>query len=219
MSGTTDQMANRLSSACRHGQTTYRVLAATASEVDALRETLARVADAHYILQATGASLDAFGALFALSRDIHETDTDFRSRILGARAGKLSCGTVRDLKTIINRVTGCPVGQIEILERQPGDPQASFRIRLGENTIPFSLAVLEYQVTRGKAAGVAYNINQTTIVLTPLDLALGTKPGTIMVINTGSRGGWGLSPWGTYPWGGKYLTLATGPATVTPFTG
>lgn len=200
------------------GTTTYQVLATAAGEMDTLQETLARVVDAHHILRATGASLDAIGALFSCSRELFETDDDYRSRILGAQAQRLSCGTVQDIKTIVSRVTGCPAEQVEILERQAGDPDASFRIRLaGENTLPFSLAILEDQVNRGKAAGVAFNINQTTIVLTPLDLALGTRPGTIMVINTGSRGGWGLSPWGTYPYGGKYLTLATGPAIVTPF--
>lgn len=213
-------MLSRLPSAFRRGRetTTYQVLAVTADEMDALQETLARVVDAHHILRATGASLDAIGALFSCSRELFETDDDYRSRILGAQAQRLSCGTVQDIKTIVSRVTGCPAEQVEILERQAGDPDASFRIRLaGENTLPFSLAILEDQVNRGKAAGVAFNINQTTIVLTPLDLALGTRPGTIMVINTGSRGGWGLSPWGTYPYGGKYLTLATGPAVVTPF--
>jgi len=213
-------MMDRLPSAFRRGRetVTYRTLAVTADEMNALQETLARVVDAHHILRATGASLDAIGALFSCSRELFETDDDYRSRILGAQAQRLSCGTVQDIKTIVSRVTGCPAEQVEILERQAYDPDASFRIRLaGENTLPFSLAILEDQVNRGKAAGVAFNINQTTIDLTPLDLALGTRPSTIMVINTGSRGGWGLSPWGTYPYGGKYLTLATGPALVTPF--
>lgn len=212
-------MMGRLPSAFRRGRdtTTYQTLAVTADEMDALQETLARVVDAHHVLRATGASLDAIGAIFSCSRELFETDVDYRSRILGAQAHRLSCGTVQDIKTIVSRVTGVPEEEVEVLERQPGDPSASFRLRLaGENTLPFSLAILEDQVKRGKAAGVAFDVNKTTIVLTPLTIALGTAPSRIMVINTGSRGGWGLSPWGTYPWGGKYLTLTTGPAIVTP---
>lgn len=214
-------MADRLPSAFRRGRdtTTYQVLAATAGEMDALQETLAQVVDAHHVLRATGASLDAIGALFSCARETFETDIDYRSRILGAQAHRLSCGTVQDIKTIVSRVTGVPEEEVELLERQAGDPSASFRLRLaGENTLPFSLAILEHQVLQGKAAGVAFNVNQTTIILTPLTMTISTGPALIMVINTGSRGGWGLAPWGTYPWGGKYLTMATEPAIVTPFT-
>ena len=83
---------------------------------------------------ATGIDLDNIATLFGLSREIGETDSQFRARIKAYFPGVVGSGTINEILNTINRMTGIALEDIDITEIESN----KFRISFGIGT-DFSL--------------------------------------------------------------------------------
>jgi len=77
---------------------------------------------------ATGTDLENIAAIFGLSRDIGESDSDFRSRIKAFFPGTVGSGTIVEIKNTINRVTGISLSEIDITEIESAKFKVTFSI-------------------------------------------------------------------------------------------
>jgi len=119
-------------------------------EFNEIDNTVIAVKNAIQLSTATDLYLDDIGKLFSLSRNVGETDEEFRSRIKAFWPGFSGSGTEEDLKNVINRITGIAVNDIIITDIV--DMKILIEFNIGPN---FNLIdTVKDLIFQNKAAGI-----------------------------------------------------------------
>jgi len=212
---TAEDLVKLLSSA--FGKTTdsntYKIAGASTDELEILRQTLGDVLQAHGIETASGTNLDNIAGMLAVRREDGETDAALRAKVGIDLNRRRANGTVADIKSVTEYVSGVEITDISVIERPAGEATASFYLVLHEAN-PQPLHKLFDGVERVRAAGVVYLRNRLTLYTTVPPTIAGIEPSTVVipvvviVVLVASPYGWGLMQWGTDRWGGTLYTIA-----------
>ena len=104
----------------------------------------------------TGQALTDLGAIFALNRNADESDNDYRARIKAYWPGFSGGGTIVSIKQTVNRMTGIPEDDVNVIEFHSGTYIQPLKVVV-EATVPSlgtSVNVVSEVLQSTKAAGV-----------------------------------------------------------------
>lgn len=124
MDPTADRLLANLSSALKPEGNNARVAETLAGELDAARSAAAAIDTVRDPLLTAGQTLDHVARLFNVARISGESDDSLRSRIVTQIKRYYSCGTLADLRDVIEYFTGLTGDQIRI--REPPDVHAGW---------------------------------------------------------------------------------------------
>ena len=219
------------------GSNISAIMAAVAAELQEISDVQEAILAAHQYENATGASLDAFAGIHAVTRGQTDTDEDVRRNVAIAVSVKEACGTIEDVLTLITRVTGYAEENIDLLEFESTIPEGGWgkqpwgstgwggrypsvaNFRLVFHGSGGGKAIRMEDLVRGvnivKSAGVSFYDGATIFRSSPVTIRVST-PGSYALLDAWSTvKGWG-SAWGSAPWGGRYIKVTAGPSTATP---
>jgi len=100
---------------------TYKIVQAFTEEMCEFYDESGNLHLELFVSTATGQRLNDLGAIFKLSRRVNETDASYRIRIMAFFPGFSGGGTIPAIKSTINRMTGVPEGDIDVIEKAPPD--------------------------------------------------------------------------------------------------
>ena len=167
---TADRLLSCLSSALLPGGNNARVAETLAGELDVARSTAAAIDTVRNPDLTTGRTLDYVAQMFNVARTSGESDDSLRSRIMTQIKRYYSCGTLADIRDVIEYFTGLLGDQVRIWEPPDvhegwgfgegrygallwGTPHAMFRVELLGDHTPISLPGLVAAIDLVRAAG------------------------------------------------------------------
>lgn len=194
-----------LSSALLPGGKNAQVTQTLATEIVAARAAAEEIAAARNVAQASSRSLDHVARLFNVVRRPGESDECLRSRVTTQIRRYYSCGTLADVRDVIEHITGLSGNQIRIVEPPEAydglenAPRATFRVEFLADPDPLSIPVLMSAIEFVRAAGIYV---QPLAVTTTLQNILATAEATaIWDILSPLRTGYGADGYGAEGYG------------------
>ncbi len=209
---TADRLLSCLSSALTPGGNNARVAETLAGELDVARSTAAAIDTVRNPDLTTGRTLDYVAQMFNVARTSGESDDSLRSRIVTQIKRYYSCGTLTDIRDVIEYFTGLTGDRVRI--REPPDvhegwgygegnygilpwgstPRATFRVELLADPDPLSIPVLIQALEFVRAAGVYV---QALGILTSLQEVLASAEGSVIWdVPSPLRSGYGAEGYG-----------------------
>lgn len=213
---TADRLLSCLSSALTPGGNNARVAETLAGELDVARSTAAAIDTVRNPDLTTGRTLDYVAQMFNVARTSGESDDSLRSRIVTQIKRYYSCGTLADIRDVIEYFTGLTGDRVRIREPPDvhegwgygegrygslpwGTPHAMFRIELLADPDPVSLPGLMAAIDLVRAAGVYV---QDLVVCSTLQEVLSDAEGEVLwVVPTPLRSGFGADGYGAGGYG------------------
>jgi hypothetical protein len=227
---TADRLLSCLSSALTPGGNNARVAETLAGELDVARSTAAAIDTVRNPDLTTGRTLDYVAQMFNVARTSGESDDSLRSRIVTQIKRYYSCGTLTDIRDVIEYFTGLTGDRVRIREPPDvhegwgygegrygflpwGTPHAMFRIELlGDDHTAIMLPGLVAGIDLVRAAGVYV---QDLVICSTLQVVRGAAEGsTLWVVPAPLRSGFGTCGYGTCGYGGVYAIRATAEGAV-----
>lgn len=212
MDNTADRLLSCLSSALKPGGNNARVTVALAEELDATRSAATSIRSVRNPMLLFGQTLDYAAKLFNVVRTSGESDDSLRSRIMTQIRRYYSCGTLADVRDVIEYFTGLSGNQIRIMEPPEAyegwgygegnygilpwgsTPRATFRVELLADPDPLSIPVLIQALEFVRAAGVYV---QALGILTSLQEVLASAEGSVIWdVPSPLRSGYGAEGYG-----------------------
>jgi len=152
MDTTADRLLSNLSSALKPEGNNARVAEALAGDLDVARSTAAAIDTVRNPDLTTGQTLDYVAKMFNVARTVGESDDRLRSRIMTQIKQHYSCGTLSDIRGVIEHFTGLSGSRVQIREPPDvhigwgygegrygvlpwGTPHAMFRVEVGEERV------------------------------------------------------------------------------------
>lgn len=172
MGDTGERILSCLSSALKPEANNARVADTLATEIDTARSTATAIAATRDVTLTRNRTLDHVARLFNVARRPGESDAGLRSRITTQIKRYYSCGTLADVRDVIEYFTGLSGNQIRIMEPPEAyegwgygeggygtlpwgsTPRATFRVELLADPDPLSIPVLMQALEFVRAAGV-----------------------------------------------------------------
>ncbi len=158
----------------------FKVVYSLAKRLDEAQKDLAAILRAHWVDKALARDLDSLGALYNLSRNPEETDSEYRTRLKLAIMEYKGGGTRSAVLTAVTTVLRLPRDYpLELVENPPREARREVQVRTGESWWQSSESVvdatpsLEIQV-----ATEGGTVTNPTLVNTGLDASL-TYQGTL----------------------------------------
>jgi len=213
---TADRLLSCLSSALLPGGNNARVTTTLAGELDAARSTATTIGTVRNPDLMTGRTLDYVAKMFNVARTAGESDDSLRSRIMTQIKRYYSCGTLADIRDVVEYFTGLTGDQVRIWEPPDvhegwgygegrygalpwGTPHAIFRIELLTDPDPVDLPGLMAAIDLVRAAGVYV---QDLIISSPLQEVLSDAEGSVLwVVPAPLRTGFGADGYGAGSYG------------------
>jgi len=211
-----DRILSCLSSALNPGGNNARVAETLAGELATARSTAAAIDTVRNPDLTAGRTLDYVAQMFNIARTSGESDDSLRSRITTQIKRCYSCGTLADIRGVIEYSTGLLGDQVRIWEPPDvhegwgfgegrygalpwGTPHAAFRVELLADPGSISLPALITGIERVKAAGVYF---QDIILRSTLQEVFSDAEGEVIwVVPTPLRSGFGADGYGAGSYG------------------
>lgn len=214
---TADRILSCLSSALNPGGNNARVAETLAGELDVARSTATTIGTVRNPDLTTGRTLDYVAKMFNVARTAGESDDSLRSRIVTQIKRYYSCGTLADIRDVIEYFTGLTGDQVRIWEPPDvhegwgygdgrygalpwGTPHAIFRIELlSDDHTTIMLPGLMAAIDLVRAAGVYV---QDLVICSTLQEVLSDAEGSVLwVVPAPLRTGFGAEGYGTGQYG------------------
>jgi len=214
---TADRILSCLSSALKPGGNNARVAETLAGELDVARSTAAAIDTVRNPDLTTGRTLDYVAQMFNVARASGESDDSLRSRIVTQIKRYYSCGTLTDIRDVIEYFTGLTGDRVRIREPPDvhegwgygegrygalpwGTPHAMFRIELlGDDHTAIMLPGLVAAIDLVRAAGVY--VQDLVIYSTLQDVLAAAEGSTLWVVPAPLRSGFGADGYGAGGYG------------------
>jgi hypothetical protein len=133
------------------GSNNYQFMVSFAPEIDDVKASVQQMRSGLKVSTATGAALDAIGALFLLGRQPSEGDEPYRGRILAYWESYSGGGTFAAIKQAMADILGVTPGDITITEVVPCKIRVTGTMDIGDAALAQTAAD---QLQNVKAAGM-----------------------------------------------------------------
>lgn len=205
-----EEMLSWVSSGLSHdpGSVLHRLLQVPADQCSGCLQVMEDVIHSRWIEDATGLSLDAIGARFAIHRITGESDAVYRARIEHTIAMRLSYGTVADIKRFVSDLLGMIPDDVEVIEWYVQQPDAVFALRIhGQPTKDADGDAVNQTVRDVKAVGVCYRAEDLVLALLEVEVLMSVNLMVQCYVRMPACSGWGYMQWGECPWGSGEATV------------
>ena len=212
-----DRILSCLSSALNPGGNNARVAETLAGELDVARSTAAAIDTVRNPDLTTGRTLDYVAQMFNVARTSGESDDSLRSRIMTQIKRYYSCGTLTDIRDVIEYFTGLTGDRVRIREPPDvhegwgygkgqygalpwGTPHAMFRVELlGDDHTAIMLPGLVAAIDLVRAAGVY--VQDLVICSTLQEVLVAAEGSTLWDVPAPLRSGFGADGYGAGGYG------------------
>lgn len=227
---TSERLLSYLSSALRPAGNNALITAALARELDAARLAAEEIRSVRDSAQMYGRTLDHAAKQFNVIRTSGESDDSLRSRIATQIKRYYSCGTLADIRDVVEFFTGLTGNQIQILEPPDvhkgwgygegrygalpwGLPHAMFRVELlSDDHTAIMLPGLMAAINLVRAGGIY--VQAPVIYSTVQEVLVSAVGSTLWDVPAPLHSGYGTCGYGTCGYGGVYTIRSTAEGAV-----